>query len=104
MHIILFKDKNWIYYTLNTNLAITYELKIMLFYGKEIDSKTGQITFASKIPTFIPANENHLKKFSGITSTDFQGHWILEITKVFKNKHRYWPIKSEASHRDNARS
>lgn len=47
MHIILFKDKNWIYYTLNTNLAITYELKIMPFYGKEIDSKTGQITFAS---------------------------------------------------------
>lgn len=47
MHIILFKDKNWIYYTLNTNLAITYELKIMPFYGKEIDSKTGKITFAS---------------------------------------------------------
>lgn len=44
MQIISFRDKSWIYYIFNINLAFTYKLKIMLFFDKKNWLKIGQIT------------------------------------------------------------
>ena len=33
MQTTLLSDKNWVYYTHNTNLAIIYELKIVLIFN-----------------------------------------------------------------------
>lgn len=44
MQIISFRDKSWIYYIFNINLAFTYKLKIMLFFDEKNWLKIGQIT------------------------------------------------------------